>query len=379
MPRPRTMLAAAFTLLLSITLVAHANDYDEWLRWAELGPYQPAVEDWDAIYQRALEEPPLLVYAHTSRIFSAVEELAAEYPGLSVEALDMPGQEIIERVVREWDAGRRDIGVAFMALPWLQHDLLLPRQAVTRYVPRELEAQIDPSDTEPLLKHRFSASGWMYNDANFDQAPWDNIWELTTEKFRNRVVISDIQGGATTPTYFTGMIQFSDEMERLYEEFFSEPITLHTTTANAGEEFIRRLLQNDMRVLTSSREVAEALTNSTGPFAGMTVYSRLREVEQGTYRFAIDAVNSPVVVAYHYISIGSFTQSPNTAKLLIRRLTSQEGGRWFWGENFPVNSSYTLIEPFKMTLDDFELAWRIDANTATDVMDRLMDYWQLWR
>ena len=373
-----TTVLAVLAFFVFGPLVAFSADYDAWLQAAELGPYQPAVEDWDAIYERAQQEPPLLVYAHTSRIFDAVEELLEDYPGLQIEALDMPGQEIIERVVREWDAGRRDIGVAFMALPWLQHELLLPRQAVTRYVPRELEARIPAADTEPLLKHRFSASGWMYNDANFDSAPWDNIWELTTERFRNRVVVSDIFGGATTPTHFTGIVQFSDEMERLYEAFFGEPIELHGT-ANAGEEFVRRLLQNDMRVLSSSREVAEALTNSTGPFAGMTVYSRLREVADGVYQFAVDTQNSPVVVAYHYISIGSFTESPNTAKLLVRHLTSEEGGHYWWGANFPVDTSYALEEPFTLTLDDFEKVWRIDADTASDVMDRLLDYWPIWR
>lgn len=365
----------AFVLALQTGI---AQDYDGWLQQAELGPYQPAEENWDEIYEKALTEPPLLVYAHTSRIYNVVDELNEQYPGLRIEALDMPGQEIIERVVREWDAGRRDVGVAFMALPWLQHDLLLPRQAVTRYVPRSVEAAVDPAHTEPLLKHRFSASGWMYNDANFDSAPWDNIWELTTEKFRNRVAMSDVSGGATTPTHFSGIIQHGDEMAALYEEYFGEPFT-SADGLGAGEEFTKRLLQNDVRILSSSRDVAEALTNSEGPFAGMTVYSRLSGVADGTYQFAIDTENSPVVVAYHYISVGSFTQSPNTAKLLIRHLTSEEGGHYFWGENFPVDPTFKLSEPYTLTLNDFTHAWPIDASTASEVMDYLFDYWPLWR
>jgi len=377
--RLRFTIASVLATLLLLAPVAFSQDYDAWLQSAELGPYQPAVEDWDAIYERAQAEPPLLVYANTSNIFGAVETLLADYPALNIEPLDISGQTIIDRIVLEWDAGLRDVGVAFMALPWVQHELLLPRGAVTRYVPRDLEAQIDPNFTQPLLMHRFSASGWMYNDDNFDSAPWSNIWELTTEKFRNRVAVSDINDGATTPTHFTGIIQHSDVMEQLYEEFFGEPIELHPTTTNAGEEFIRRLLQNDMRVLSSSREVAEALTNSDGPFAGMTVYSRLREVVEGTYQFAIDTQNSPVVVSYHYVSVGSFTQSPNTAKMLIRHLTSQEGGQPWWGENFPVNTSYTLREPFTLTLADFNYGWPVDADTAIDVMDQLFDYWPLWR
>ena len=349
--KPLAVLVLLFTLVFQHSFAQ--DDYDEWLRWAELGPYQPEVEDWEAIHAAALDEPALLVYANTSNIFRAVDTLLEDYPGLNIEALDISGQTIIDRIVLEWDAGLRDVGVAFMALPWIQHELLLPRGAVTRYVPRELEAQLEERFTQPLLMHRFSASGWMYNDANFDEAPWSNIWELTTEPWRNRVAVSDIADGATTPTHLTGIVQHSDEMESLYEEYFGEPIELHATTSNAGEEFIRRLLQNDMRVLSSSREVAEAITNSEKPFAGMTVYSRLREVVEGTYRFAIDTENSPVVVSYHYVSVGSFSQSPNTAKLLIRHLTSEEGGSPWWGENFPVNTSYALTPPFTLTLADF--------------------------
>src|SRR5690625_4619163 len=171
--------------LLAVQSAAAQDAYDEWLKSAELGPYQPETEDWDDIYGRAQEEPPLLVYANTSNIFKAVEDLVAQYPGIEIEPLDIKGQVIIDRIVLEWDAGLRDVGVAFMALPWLQHELLLPRGALTAYVPREYAAGVDARYTEPLPVHRFSASGWMYNDDNFDEAPWDNIWELTTEKFRN--------------------------------------------------------------------------------------------------------------------------------------------------------------------------------------------------
>lgn len=378
MKRTAVFLTLALSVLLTLSAALAQADYDEWLEWAQLGEYQPETEDWDDIYARAQEEPPLLVYANTSNIFKAVEDLTEQYPGIEIEPLDIKGQVIIDRIVLEWDAGLRDVGVAFMALPWLQHDLLLPRGAITRYVPREHEAAVGATYTEPLPVHRFSASGWMYNDDNFDEAPWENIWELTTEKFRNRVAMSDIGEGATTPTHLTGLVQHSDEMERLYEEYFGEPLELHSTTNNAGEEFVRRLLANDMRVLSSSREVAEAITNSTGPFAGMTVYSRLREVNEGTYQFNID-LNSPVVVSYHYVSIGSFSESPNTAKLLIRHLLSEEGGAPWWGENFPANSDYELTPPYTLTLADFTYGWPVDADTAIDVMDDLFDYWPLWR
>src|SRR5690554_1390028 len=105
--KPLAVLVLLFTLVFQHSFAQ--DDYDEWLRWAELGPYQPEVEDWEAIHAAALDEPALLVYANTSNIFRAVDTLLEDYPGLNIEALDISGQTIIDRIVLEWDAGLRDV------------------------------------------------------------------------------------------------------------------------------------------------------------------------------------------------------------------------------------------------------------------------------
>ena len=352
--------------------------YDAWLKTAQLGPYQPGVEDWDAIYQAALKEPSLLVYAGTSRIFNSIKDLNAVHPGLKIEAVNLESPELLERMVREWDAGLRKVGVLFSALPNTHHELLLPRRAVTRYVPRELEAVMPASETQPLLRHRHSAYVWIYNNKNFDAPPWKNVWELTTEKFRNRVVIGDLSEGIGTITYYVAVVTHAKEMAAMYQQFFGEPIKL--TTPNAGFEFIKRIFDNDVRIVTVGRDVADAVTNSTGPFAGLTGYSRYREALDGVYRFDVDRNVAPAASSFWYLSIGSFTPSPNTAKILVNWLMSQKGGKYWWGPNFPSNPLVKELEkPFTFTLADFPTLWAPTPEDFARYEKDIIDYWLLWR
>lgn len=377
--RKRPLGMQMIILLLMVATIGTpvlANDYDAWLRKAELGPYQPVVEDWDAIYEAAKSEPPLVAYVATSRALDAAADMMREYPGVEVETLFIGAAEILERVRREWNAGLRDVGLLFAPYPEVHHESLLPRDIVTRYVPRELELVMKPSDTQPLLRQRFSTYVWAFNGENFDSAPWDNVWELTTERFRNRVVITDPFEDQVSMTWLAAIVINSSQMEELYGEFFGTP---YTGKRNAGLEFMKRLLENDVRIVNDSREVGRAISASTGPFAGLTGYSRYKDVLDGQETFAIDTKNAPAAGSFWYLSVGSFNKSPNTAKLFTRWLMSQEGGKYWWGPNFPSNPEVKMPEPWELELKDFELVWSPTPEEFAEVRDDILDSWLLWR
>jgi hypothetical protein len=46
---------------------------DAWLKAASLGPYQPATEDWQAIYDAAKAEGKVVIYSLSSRIYQVVD------------------------------------------------------------------------------------------------------------------------------------------------------------------------------------------------------------------------------------------------------------------------------------------------------------------
>ena len=352
-------------------------EYDAWLQSAQLGPYQPEVDDWDAILEAARQEPPLTFYVATSRALGATDLFNERY-GLQAEAINLGTNDLIERVRREWDAGLRNAGLIMVGNPALFQEALLSRNAVTRFVPRELEAAMDPIETEPLLRHRYSVGTWYYStDGERGVTPYSNIWELTTEPWRNRVATTDPLGSSTILMYFTALVSNADQMEELYEDFFGEPITL--TTENAGYEFIKRLLDNDLRIVSSQRDVAEAVSVADGNFAGMGTQSLFRLVEDGTYDYDLDVTTNPVVRTFQWIGIGSYTESPNQAKLLLDWLMSQEGGEPWWSADFPVSPTVEPMGGFDLRLSDFAVVWEPTVEEMIELSDDLIDFFLLYR
>ncbi len=357
---------------------AAADPLDEWMQFAEVGPYQPEVEDWDAIAAAAQEEPPLVMYSNTSRAFPVVDQFNEIY-GTEVEMLNISTSELNERIRREYDAGIFPSGVVMTGNIAVMYDqLMVERNALTAYVPREMQALLPARDMEPVLIHRYSAGTWYFtSDLPDGSVPYENIWELTTERFRNRVAMQSPLRSGTTMDYMVGIVANSDLMEELYEDFFGEPIEL--TTPNAGFEWIRRLLENDLRVQASFRDVADAVTNSDAPFLGFGTQSVYRDVLSGQYDFELDTDINPAILSARPIAMTSYTESPNTAKLLIRYLTSQEGGDPWWGADFPVNPEVQSTGPMaNLTLDSFARLWSIPIDQALDLGDEVADFWILY-
>lgn len=352
-------------------------EYDAWLQSAQLGAYQPEVDDWDAILEAARQEPPLTFYVATSRALGATDAFNERY-GLRAEAINLGTNDLIERVRREWDAGLRTAGLIMVGNPALFQEQLLSRNAVTRFVPRELEAAMDPIETEPLLRHRYSVGTWYFStDGERGVTPYGNIWELTTEPWRNRVATTDPLSSSTILMYFTALVSNADLMEELYVEFFGEPITL--TTQNAGYEFIKRLLENDLRIVGAQRDVAEAVSVAQGNFAGMGTQSLFRLVADGTYDYDLDTAINPVVRTFQWIGIGSYTESPNQAKLLLNWLMSQEGGAPWWAADFPVSPLVEPAEGFDLRMSDFALVWEPSVEAMIEMVDDLIDFFLLYR
>jgi iron(III) transport system substrate-binding protein len=371
------MLIPVLALSISLGAGTHAwseAEFDEWLEWAELGPFQPEIEDWDAILEAAREEPPITIHVGSSRIHGSIAEFNEQF-GLQVESLDFSTNEVIERTRREFEAGNRHVGAMMVGNIALQHDLLLDRDppVLVRYVPRDLEAIIDPTYTEPLLWQRMEAGVWYVKTEDPDGAiPYDNLWELTTEEWRGRVAVADPMESGTVFDIFTAFVTHADEMERLYEEHFGEPITL--STPNAGYEWIARLFDNDVRMLRSMRDVAEAVSAADGKFVGLSASSIYRQVIEGVHDFELDRTVNPSVLTIRTIGIASLTDGPNQAKLVIRWLTSQEGGAPWWAADFPTNPEIEPIGDFDLRLADFDTVWVSSLEDTLEVRDDLLDF-----
>ena len=375
----RTLVATLVALGLTFGASALGQDYDAWLQRAQLGTFQPAEEDWDAILEAARGEPPLVLYTETSRAFPMVEAFEAE-TGLSVEGINLRGTEIIERIRREFDAGIYNVGVVLVGSGALIQDQLMSRNALTAYTPSELRPLMSESAMTPLMVHRYSVGTWYFkNDADPETPPYTNIWAFTTPEYTNRVALNSPLVSGTTMEYMVGLVSNADLMAELYQEYFGEPIRL-AVTENAGYEFIKRLLENQARVVPAFRDVSAAVSAGQGYFVGFGAHSAYAAVVRGEFDFQLDTDIAPAVLSPRYIGVGSFTESPNTAKLLVRWLTSQEGGSVWWGEDFPGNPTVQPTgEMETLTLASFDKLWDTPIEQQLQLRDDIADFWILYQ
>jgi iron(III) transport system substrate-binding protein len=356
-----------------------AQDRDAWARDAQLGAYQPMEEDWDAILEAARSEPPLVLYTETSRAFPMVEAFQERY-GLEVEGINLRGTEIIERIRREFDAGIYNVGVVLVGSGALIQDQLMSRNALTAYTPSELQPLMSASAMSPLMVHRYSVGTWYFkNEADPSVPPYTNIWAFTTPEYTNRVALNSPLVSGTTMEYFVGLVSNSDLMAELYEDYFGEPIRLGVTE-NAGYEFLKRLLENRARIVPAFRDVSAAVSAGQGYFAGFGAHSAYAAVVRGEFDFALDTDVAPAVLSPRYIGIGTFTESPNTAKMLVRWLTSQEGGEVWWGEDFPGNPTVESTgEMATLSLDSFDKLWDTPIEQQLQLRDDIADFFILYQ
>ncbi len=367
-------LIAALALPLAVAAPIHAQEFDDWLRDAQMGPHAPAEEDWDAVLDAARGEPPLQVFMTSSRVNQAISSFAELYPDLVVEGVHIPASEMFERVRRERAAGNYGIGLLHADDP--ERYLAQFGEALVSYVPPQFMEVIPESARDPLLTYRFLPTGVTYNPDTFpDAPPVTNIWDLTTEEFAGRVLIADPMQTGSMLTYLVTLAGLHDEMATAYEARFGNAIALREE--NAGLEWARRLLENEPVIVGGTRDVAEAITNSSELMVGFNNFSRMREVPTGRYNFRFvmgmepaDMVNLPV-----HLSVMAGSPSPNAAKLFVRHMLSDEGGAPWFEEGNP--SSRTDWEPQTEWIRPILEHTRIDVDFdhLLAATDDFIDFW----
>ena len=226
----------------------------------------------------------------------------------------------------------------------------------------------------------------MYNEeANPDGPPLDNLWALTTDEWRGRVVMVDPLQRGDYLDLMTEVVLRSDEMAVAYEAQFGRPIQLDSGIGSAGEQWIANLFANDV-VLVSNTDAVNAAVGKLGqdnPPVGFTSYSDRRDNEEEGW--ALQVANtvqpSPGIIFPAVVGVVSNARHPAAARLVIDFLMgddSADGGAGF--APFYVPGDYATRtditpHPDAVPLDEFR-AWRVDpARTAEhrgDVADTVL-------
>ena len=320
---------ATVALLSSTASMSSAQEVsaelDAWLKENALGTHAMGEENWDEIVAAAKEEGEVSVYTASGRIAKVVDHFQALYPGITLTVYDLGSVKTIEKTVREQDAGIFTADVVTTGNSGQVIHELLANNRIFNYVPAHFKEKIPEENRDPLLIRVNEAMVFFYNTETYpDGAPISNVWELTQEEFRGRVGIKDPMGSGSSLMGLATLVQFPEEMAAAYKRLTGEDIVLGDGVPDAGYEFVRRLLANDVVIFKSGSKLADA-AGAKGQDDAMIAMTSMTYISRNDDKGNVNAIISDLdpasrMVYPNFMSIGANAPNPNAAKVLIAYL-----------------------------------------------------------
>lgn len=339
-------------------------------------------ETVDELYELAKQEGKVVVYSQSSRIKDVKASFEAQYPGITVEGFDMSTNEIVEKLVREQEAGVFNADVIFIkdALGVVSSDLV-GREILHPYKPDDIaDSLLEPYKSLPALAPYVSIRAIFYNTDVYDASPVTNWWQLTEPQWKTRVLINDPLDSSDTMELFLAMVRNADEMEEAYKDLYGKDLEL--TEENAGYEFIARLMKNDPVLVKSSDAVVENVGDKgqNNPPVGIGASSKLRNIEQKGLSINASFDMHPKVSVLGPTYIYMANKAPNTAagKLMIRWMMGEADGLGEGLRPYNVLGSWVTNSevPHKNPINLDEIAgWAYDAEFFYNNSVKFREFW----
>jgi iron(III) transport system substrate-binding protein len=367
---------------------------DAWAKAAQVGSYQPATLDWDAIKAAAVKEAKVVVYSNSSRWSDVKKTFEAQYPGITVEGYDISGPELLTKVKTEQKAGIYNVDVLFVGDPTTQVNEMYypPNKMIWSFVPDFLFPKVkttdvmSPVDMGPLLVHHYSNSTWSYNNEVYKETPIKNWWDMTKPEWKGRINIKDPQSDAGVLNCFTTVTQHADDMAKAYEAAFGKAIKLDSGVPNAGYQWIKDLGRNQPMIAAGGDDVATNVgtVGQKSPPIGFASWSKIRNSVPYGGKLMFDMMNGlqPVMGCFDTsnVSLANQAPHPNAAKLIIQWYMGDDKGQlgnapyYVPGDNSPRKD--VAVPKGGVSLTDLaKIAWRNDADYLYANAIQVRDFW----
>ena len=322
----RAAAIAFFSVASTVSVTAGVSEkLDAWLVENALGPHATGQENWEEIVAAAKEEGEVTVYTASGRIAKLVDHFEALYPGIKLTVYDLGSVKTIEKTVREQDAGIFTTDVITTGNSGQVIYELLGKNRIFNYVPAHYVDRIPLENRDPLLIRVNEAMVFFYNtELHPDVAPISNVWELTQEKYRGRVGVKNPMASGSSLMGLATLVQEPEEMAAAYKRLTGEDIVLGDGVPDAGYEFVRRMLANDLVIYKSGSKLVDA-AGKAGQDDALIVMGSMTYISRNESKGNVNAMLSdldPVsrMVFPTYMSIAAHAPNPNAAKVLIAYL-----------------------------------------------------------
>ena len=295
----------------------------------------------------AKKEGQVSVYSITSRIANAAKNFEEKY-GITVSAYNLKDFELIEKVSQE---GKNDIyGADFIIAQdsgRVFGEIIKPGYAYS-YVPESMKDIIPKKYQDPLY-FSFITKTFIYNSETNTFPSVNNVWELTEPKWAKKFWFKDPLKEGVNANFLTMVTspEISQELEVAYERHFGKKIEL--TTPNAGYEWIKGIVNNQLVMFTSDTKMANALGEKGKNIDAVALgtYSKLRAREEKNLALMPIMGMDPFAGFFYpsFMLMRSNAKNPNAAKLFIEYLLTEEGFKP-WSGSLGTYSSNPAIKPY---------------------------------
>ncbi len=282
----------------------------------------------DELVAAAKKEGKVVVYSATSRIAKAAEKFTEKY-GIEVEATNLKDFELIEKVSKEGSTGV--VGADFVLIQDGGRVMgeLMNLGYLYSQVPESLKDLI-PQQYQSPLAFCLINKVFIFNNEDSTEEPFDNIWALTTEKWRGKFQFKHPFQESVNANFLTMVTkpEIAKEIAKAYKDYFGKEIEL--TTPNAGYEWIKGIYQNDLIVTTSDTKTAESVGikgQHKEENAGLFVFNKLRYVKSKNLALQPMFNVNPFCGFYYpiYTLMTSNGKNKAAAQLFIEFLFTEEG------------------------------------------------------
>lgn len=338
--------------------------------------------DLDALVAAAKQEKPINIYDSTGKIVEMAENFSAKY-GLNATGMKVSANSQLEMIIRESQSNNVQGDVVLITDAPAALAQLLPEGFVENYLPADMKAKI-PAELQNPLAISTNANVWAYNTEAYDRCPVNNIWELTEPKWKGKVALVDpLTKGSYTDWFNQLETHGNDKVAAAYKAHFGKDI--ETTEKSAAAAWIKALAQNAPLATDGDDPISEAVgvAGQKEPFFGLLSSAKFRDNEDKGYKLGICTDLDPWV-GWTYIKLGlvaSKTKSPNTAKLFVHYILTEEGiAPQMKDGKVPTNTDIKMPENEPSGLakvSDRLLGY--NAATGLDDFDRREEWQDFWR
>lgn len=206
---------------------------------------------------------------------------------------------------------------------------------LVNYVNDTFKDGVDEDDLVPLV-HQYTNKLFIWNNTAGDSAPAiTNVWELTEEKFKDKIYYKSPNAEQVNMNFLIMLTQdtWVTKMEEAYKAYFGTDYVKSDEYENASYEWIAKFLDNaDTTSYTSDTKLAAGLSDATNSDKlGLFVLSKLRDSSVTADNLTVGAWTDESITPFAgfmyaiYAQIASKGPRPYTAMLFTNYLMSAEG------------------------------------------------------